>query len=83
MFGERDESVTEADVPAVVENCVQEEPLFVLYCQISEVADDVAEILKPLAVILDVLKETVGAVRSMLSRFTVVDAVIVPMGTSE
>ena len=57
--------------------------MFVLYCQISEVADDVAEILKPLAVILDVLKETVGAVRSMLSRFTVVDAVIVPMGTPE
>ena len=83
MFGERDESVTEADVPAVVENCVQEEPLLVLYCQMSEVADDVAEILKPLAVILDVLKETVGAVRSMLSRFTVVDAVIVPMGTPE
>ena len=78
MFGESEDSVTEADVPAVVENCVQEEPLFVLYCQMSEVADEVAEILNPLAVMLEVLKDTVGAVRSMLSRLTVVDAVIVP-----
>mgnify|MGYP000851318763 CR=1 FL=1 len=78
MFGESEDSVTEADVPAVVENCVQEEPPFVLYCQMSEVADDVAEILNPLAVMLEVLKDTVGAVRSMLSRLTVVDAVIVP-----
>jgi len=78
VFGESEDSVTEADVPAVVENCVQEEPLFVLYCQMSEVADDVAEILNPLAVMLEVLKDTVGAVRSMLSRLTVVDAVIVP-----
>ena len=66
-----------------MENCVQDDPLFVLYCQMSEVADEVAEILNPLAVMLDVLKDTVGAVRSMLSRFTVVDAVIVPMGTPE
>lgn len=62
-----------------MENCVQDDPLFVLYCQMSEVADEVAEILNPLAVMLDVLKDTVGAVRSMLSRLTVVDAVIVPI----
>ena len=79
MFGESEDSVTDAEVPAVVENCVQEEPPFVLYCQISEVADDVAEILNPLAVTFDVLKETVGAVLSILSRLMVVDAVIVPI----
>ena len=47
MFGESELRVTEADVPAVVENCVQEEPPLVLYCQISAVADELAEISKP------------------------------------
>ena len=66
-------------VPAVVENCVQFVPPLVLYCQISAVAEEVALILKPLAAILDVLHETVGAVLSRASRSMVVDAVIVPM----
>ena len=78
-MGESEESVVLALVPAVVENCVQLVPPFVLYCQISAVAEDVALILKPLAVILEVLHETVGAVRSKASRSMVVDAVIVPM----
>ena len=55
-----------AEVPAVVENCVQLEPPFRLYCQISAVADELAVILNPLAVMPDTLHETVGAVRSML-----------------
>ena len=79
MFGESEESVVLALVPAVVENCVQLVPPLVLYCQISAVAEEVAEIFSPLAVISDTEQETVGAVRSMLSRSTVVDAVIVPM----
>ena len=52
-------------VPAVVENCVQLVPPFVLYCQISAVADEEAEILKPYAVMPETLQDTVGAVRSM------------------
>ena len=56
--------VTLALVDAVVENCVQLEPPFVLYCQMSAVAEDVAEILNPFAVTFDVLKVTVGAERS-------------------
>ena len=79
MFGESEESVVLALVPAVVENCVQLVPPLVLYCQISAVAEEVALILKPLAVIFEVLHETVGAVRSRASRSMVVDAVIVPM----
>lgn len=56
---------------------------FRLYCQISDVAEDEAEIVKPLAVILETEQDTVGAVRSMLLRVTVADAVIVPMDTPE
>ena len=79
MFGDSEESVVVALVPAVVENCVQLVPPFVLYCQMSAVADDVALILKPLAVMFDVLQETVGAVLSIESKSMLVDAVIVPM----
>ena len=50
----------------MVENCVQDEPPFTLYCQISAVAEDEADILKPFAVIFEVLKVTVGALRSMV-----------------
>ena len=82
-MGESEESVTVALVPAVAENCVQVLPPFRLYCQISDVAEDEAEIVKPLAVILETEQDTVGAVRSMLLRVTVADAVIVPMDTSE
>ena len=66
MFGESEDSVTLALVDAVVENCVQFEPPFVLYCQMSAVAEDVAEILNPFAVTFEVLKVTVGAERSMV-----------------
>ena len=45
--------------------------------------DEVAEILNPLAVTPLVLKATVGALRSILSRLTVVEAVIVPTDTPE
>ena len=68
-----------AEVPAVVENCVHVEPLSVLYCQISAVADEVAEMVTPPAVIADVERDTVGAVLSMVSSVTLVLAVIVPM----
>ena len=66
MFGESEESVTLALVPAVVENCVHVDPPFTLYCQISAVAEDDADILKPFAVTFEVLKVTVGAERSMV-----------------
>jgi len=69
-----------ADVPAVVENCVHVEPLSMLYCQMSDVAEDVAEIVTPLAVMLEVESDTVGAVRSMVSSVIVVLAVIELMG---
>ena len=52
-------------VPAVVENCIQLVPPFVLYCQISAVAEEDADILKPYAVMPEMLQDTVGAVRSM------------------
>ena len=70
-------------VPAVEEKVVQELPLFVLYRQVSQVADAEADILNPFAVMLEVLKVTVGAVRSMVFRVMVVDAVIVPMEVPE
>ena len=79
MFGVRPERDILALVPAVVENCVQEEPPFVLYCHISAFADDVAEILRPLAVIEPTVHLIVGAVRSIESRLIVADAVIVPI----
>ena len=63
-MGESEERVILALVPAVVENCVHEVPPFKLYCQISAVAEEEAEILKPLAVILDIEQDTVGAERS-------------------
>lgn len=44
-------------VPAVVENCVQLVPPFVLYCQISAVAEEDADILKPYAVMLETLQD--------------------------
>ena len=52
-MGESVERVTLALVPAVVENCVQEVPPFKLYCQRSAVAEEDAEILNPLAVMLE------------------------------
>ena len=82
-MGESVERVTLALVPAVEENCVQVLPPFRLYCQMSAAAEEDAEILNPLAVILETEQETVGAVRSMLLRVTVADAVIVPMDTPE
>ena len=51
-----------------------------LYCQMSDVAEDVAEIVTPLAVMLEVESDTVGAVRSMVSSVIVVLAVIELMG---
>ena len=69
-----------AEVPAVVENCVHVEPLSVLYCQISAVAEEVADIVTPLAVMPDVESDTVGAARSMVSSVIVVLAVIELMG---
>ena len=69
-----------AEVPAVVENCVHVEPLSMLYCQISAVAEDVAVIVTPLAVMLDVERDTVGAARSMVSSVIVVLAVIELIG---
>ena len=52
-------------VPAVEENVVQKLPLFVLYCQVSQVAEAEADILNPFAVMLEVENETVGAARSI------------------
>ena len=69
-----------ADVPAVVENCVHVEPLSMLYCQMSAVAEDVAEIVTPLAVMLEVESDTVGAVLSIVSSVIVVLAVIELIG---
>ena len=71
MFGDSPVSVILAEVPAVVENCVYEEPPLVLYCQISAVAEEEADILKPFAVMFDTLQDTVGAVRSMSASFMV------------
>ena len=72
MFGESEERVILALVPAVAENCVHELPPFRLYCHISDVAEEDAEIVKPLAVMLETEQDTVGAVRSMLFRVTAV-----------
>ena len=83
VLGESEERVTLALVPAVVENCVQEVPPFRLYCQMSDVAEDEAEIVKPLAVMPETEQDTVGAERSMLLRVTVVEAVMVPIDTPE
>lgn len=65
MLAASEVSVILALVPAVVENCVHVEPLLVLYCQISAVAEDVPLILNPLAVTLLTEQDTVGAVLSI------------------
>ena len=83
MLGKSVERVTLALVPAVDENCVQVLPPFRLYCQMSAVAEEDAEILNPLAVMLETEQDTVGAERSMLFRVTVVEAVMVPTDTPE
>ncbi len=68
-----------AVVPAVVENCVQVDPLSVLYCHISAVAEDDADIVTPFAVMFEADSETVGAFRSIVSSVMEVLAVIVPI----
>ena len=83
MFGDRDERVMLAEVPAVVENCVHVLPPFRLYCQMSEVAEEEPDILNPLAVMPVTEHETVGALRSIELSVTEADAVIVPMDTPE
>lgn len=83
MFGESEDSAALALVDAFEEKVVQVAPPFKLYCQRSAEAEDDAEILNPFAVIFDVLKLTVGALRSIVLRSTVADAVIVPMDTPE
>ena len=65
VFGERPVTTLLAEVPSVVESCVHEEPLFVLYCQRSAVAEEDALIVKPFAVMLLTLNVTVGAVLSI------------------
>ena len=75
MFGESEESVILALVPAVVENCVQPEPPFVLYCQTSAVAEDVAEILNPFAVTFD--EDFAKAVGTKADLYNLLIAVIV------
>ena len=55
---------------AVVEKVVHVEPPLVLYCQMSAVEVELAEILKPFAVIAETEKVTVGAARSMVDSVT-------------
>ena len=81
MFGESEDSAALALVDAFEEKVVQLAPPFKLYCQLSAAAEDEAEILNPFAVTFDVLKLTVGALRSIVLRLTVADAIIVPMDT--
>ena len=81
MFGESEDSAALALVDAFEEKVVQLAPPFKLYCQLSAAAEDEAEILNPFAVTFDVLKLTVGALRSIVLRSTVADAIIVPMDT--
>lgn len=83
MFGESEDSTALALVDTFEEKVVQFAPPFKLYCQLSAAAEDDAEILKPFAVIFDVLNLTVGALRSIVLRSTVADAIIVPMDTPE
>ena len=83
MFGESEDSAALALVDTFEEKVVQVAPPFKLYCQRSAEAENDAEILNPFAVIFDVLKLTVGALRSIVLRSTVADAVIVPMDTPE
>ena len=51
MFGEGEDGVTLALVDAAVEKVDHVEPPLMLYCQISAIAVEFAEILKPFAVI--------------------------------
>ena len=71
MFGVKLDTVTDAEVPFVVLNCFQVEPLSILYCQTSHCTLEVAETLKLFVVILDTEQETVGAVLSILLSATV------------
>ena len=66
MFGKSEDNVTLALVDADVENVVHVEPLLMLYCQMSAVEVELAEILKPFAVMAETEKVTVGAARSMV-----------------
>ena len=70
MFGESEDSVTLALVDAAVEKVDHVEPPLMLYCQISAIAVEFAEILKPFAVIDEMEKVTVGAARSMVLSVT-------------
>ena len=70
MFGESEDSVTLALVDADVENVAHVEPPLMLYCQMSAVEVELAEILKPFAVIAETEKVTVGATRSMVDSVT-------------
>lgn len=70
MFGESEDNVTLALVDAAVEKVVHVEPPLMLYCQISAIAVEFAEILKPLAVMLETENVTVGATRSMVLSVT-------------
>ena len=65
MLGCKAETTTPVLVAATVENCVQLEPPFMLYCQISATAEELAMRVKPLAVIALTERDTVGAVRSI------------------
>ena len=66
-------------MPSVVESVANVEPLLVLYCQLSAVAEEVAEIVNPLAVIFETEQLTVGALLSIAFRSIDADAVIVPI----
>ena len=65
VFGDNPVIALLAVVPSVEESVDQLEPLFVLYWNRSAVAEDVALIVKPLAVIALVENVTVGAVLSI------------------
>ena len=77
VFGDRDDRTIDAFVDDEVENFVQLLPSLRLYSHTSAVAEEVEDILNPLADILDIEHETDGAVLSILFRDTDVDAVIV------
>lgn len=64
----------DALVPSVVESVVKVEPLLVLYCHLSAVAEEVAEIVNPLAVIFETEQLTVGPLLSIALRSTDAEA---------
>lgn len=74
VFGERPVIAFDALVPSVVESVVKVEPLLVLYCHLSAVAEEVAEIVNPLAVIFETEQLTVGPLLSIALRSTDADA---------